>query len=114
MTGHTKHAKKLFHFRLESGHIASQFLQQITRLKGLTIRNIRMPMRTWVFFKRGELLLALFFLLSLHVRAKEPAAQDLFRDAVIPSLHLQLSSEAVSSLSRSPRKYIKANVREGT
>jgi len=73
-----------------------------------------MPMRTRVFLKRGELLLALFFLLSPHVRAKEPAAQDLFRDAVVPSLHLQLSSEAVSSLSRSPRKYIKANVREGT
>lgn len=65
---------------------------------------------------RNLTLLLCFFLAALSLRplqAKAPVAEDLFRDGLIPSVHLQLSADAVSSLTRSPRKYVRANVREG-
>jgi spore coat protein H len=46
--------------------------------------------------------------------AKEIAGEDLFRDCVIPNVHLILSPEATASLNQSPRRYVKGTVREGT
>src|SRR5215467_14191249 len=81
----------------------------------LIFRNIRMRMQTSLLLNRAKpLLVALLCVFyALRSYAKDPIAEDLFRDSVIPNLHLQLSSEAIASLSRSPKKYVRANVREG-
>jgi spore coat protein H len=92
-------------------------LQQISRRTGKIIRISRMPMRTRLFFRPGETLLVCFLLsfCALPVGAKEVAGEDIFRDCVIPNIHLILSPATVASLTQNgnSRQYLQATVREG-
>jgi spore coat protein H len=74
-----------------------------------------MPMQTSPHFCRARALLLVVFVLVVRggFAAKPPAGEDLFRDAVVPELRLEISSEGLNSLSRSPRKYVRATVKEG-
>jgi spore coat protein H len=84
----------------------------------MKIRNIRMRMRNRLFCGAGTAVLfsVLLALGAIQASAKEIAGEDLFRDNLIPSIHLILSPEAMSSFGPDgrQRRYVKCTVREGT
>ncbi len=77
-------------------------------------------MRTRLFCEAGRAVLCSVLLLSGLIKAhgKEIAGEDLFRDNLIPNVHLIIPSEALSTLSQQnqPHRrgpYVKCTVREG-
>jgi hypothetical protein len=50
----------------------------------------------------------------LASRPSSLVADDLFKEERIPSLRIDISRDGSASLNRSPRKYVKATIREGT
>ena len=75
-------------------------------------------MRTRLLCEAGRagLFAILLVLGERKAPAKEIAGEDIFRDNLIPSVHLILSPEALSALSQDgrARRYVKCTVREGT
>lgn len=52
-------------------------------------------------------------LATQNSNARTLPGDDLFRDALVPTLKITLPSQSLSSLNRSPRKYVRATVQEG-
>ncbi|MBI2949306.1 MAG: CotH kinase family protein, partial [Verrucomicrobia bacterium] len=51
---------------------------------------------------------------AAQTKVQKPAAgEDLFREAYIPKLQIEIPAEGLNGLRRSPRKYVAATIREG-
>jgi hypothetical protein len=77
-----------------------------------------MRMRSRLFCGAGAVVpfLVIWALEAPKSSAKEVAGEDLFRDNLIPSIHLILTAESLSALGPEgrQRRYVKCTVREGT